>query len=230
MFGPVKNLIFDFDGTLVSSMKTAIKGILDSIEVGLGSRPSVDLLPLGRTPQMIIKEFVPPSMLQSSLTHWENFELNIYRETEVFAGVEDLLAFLKEEKIFISIYTGRDRLGTIRICEAKGWMPKYFSPENLRCGDDETGHKPSPIPIVDLCEKFSLKKSQTMMVGDHHVDALSARGAGVLFAAALWDLPGEESQTFRSRYAQVWKHWDGMDIDFRLPSPLSLREYFLSLK
>lgn len=228
MFGPLENVIFDLDGTLVSSMKTAIKGILESIEVGSGKKIDAALLPLGRTPHMIIRDFVPENNWEKALAHWDSFELNILEKIEVFDGVEELLSYLKSKNIFTAIYTGRDRLGTLRILEHKKWIPNYFTHELLRCGDDATGHKPSPIPIVDLCEKYSLKRERTIMIGDHHVDALSARAAGVKFGGVIWDLPGTAEQTFRSRYKESWQRWDGIDIDLRLPTPLALKEYFES--
>jgi len=227
MFGPLKNIIFDLDGTLVSSMQTAIKGILESIEVGSGKAVDANLLPLGRTPHMIIRDFVPESEWPKALSHWENFELNIFENIQIFKGVEELLSDLKSRGIFMAVYTGRDRLGTSRILEHKKWIPKYFSHDTLRCGDDPTGYKPSPVPIEDLCKIYSLDKKATIMVGDHPVDAHSAKAAGVHFGAALWDLPGTETQSPRSRYSDAWKRWDGVDVQFRLPEPLSLREYFI---
>ena len=226
MFGPIKNIIFDMDGTLISSMKTAIRGILESIEAGSGKKVDAELLPLGRTPQMIIRDFVPEKSWDTALAYWENFEINIFEHIEVFAGVPELLNYLHSKKIFMSIYTGRDRLGTTRILEHKKWIPKFFNHELLRCGDDLTGHKPSPLPIDDLCKKYKLEKKHTLMVGDHVVDAAAAKGAGVLFGAALWDLPGSEKQTFRSRYAESWSRWDGVEVQLKLPTPLSLKEYF----
>jgi HAD superfamily hydrolase (TIGR01549 family) len=229
MFGPIKNVIFDLDGTLISSMKTAIKGILDSIESASGKKVDPELLPLGRTPHMIIRDFVPESQWQVAFDYWEDFELNIYANIEVFEGSAELLDFLKKENIFMAIYTGRDRLGTTRILEHKKWIPNYFNEDLLRCGDDPTGHKPSPYPIEDLCEKYSLNKLETLMVGDNQVDAAAAKAAGVIFGAALWDLPGNENQSFRARYSESWKKWDNVAVDLRLNSPLSLKEYFQTL-
>lgn len=228
MFGPLKNVIFDLDGTLISSMRTAIKGILDAIEEGSGKQIDPSLLPLGRTPQMIIRDFVPESQWEKALAFWENFELNIFENILIFEGVEELLNDLNKRGVFMAIYTGRDRLGTTRILEHKKWIPKIFDYERLRCGDDPTGHKPSPLPIEDLCKKYSLNPKETLMVGDHPVDAQSAKLAGVHFAAALWDLPGTETQSSRSRYSESWRRWDGVDVQFRLPEPLSLKEYFKS--
>lgn len=230
MFGPFKNIIFDLDGTLISSMRTAIKGILDSIEEGSGKKIDPQLLPLGRTPHMIIRDFVPEAHWEKALNYWENFELNIYENIEIFEGVEEMLNTLKEKNVFMTIYTGRDRLGTTRILEHKKWIPQFFNEDLIRCGDDPTGHKPSPLPIEDLCKKYNLVKKETLMIGDHPVDAVAAKAAGVCFGAALWDLPGNEKQSFRSRYSEAWKRWDGLDLQLKLPTPLSLKEYFTTFK
>jgi phosphoglycolate phosphatase len=228
MFGPFKNIIFDLDGTLISSMKTAIKGILDSIEEGSGKKIDPQVLPLGRTPQMIIRDFVPESNWEKALAFWENFEINIFENIEVFDGVEEMLGALNSKKIFMAVYTGRDRLGTSRILEHKKWIPNFFDHDKLRCGDDPTGHKPSPIPLEDLCATYNLSKKETLMIGDHPVDALAANAAGVCFAAALWDLPGSDKQSFRSRYSESWKRWEGSNVQVKLPTPLSIKEYFVS--
>lgn len=229
MFGPIKGVIFDLEGTLVNTYKTVLLGIEKTLEAVGESLGESEILSLNQSPTMLIRQIVPEEKWEAAFSFWQKFESNIEKNVFIYPGVEDLLSYLSEKNIFIALYTSRDRLSTSCILEEKKWMPQFFTQERLRCGDDLIGRKPSPLPLEDLCKVYGLNKKEVLMVGDNRVDAEAARAAGVLFGAALWDLPGTDKQTFRSRYSQSWNKWTGVDAQFRLPSPLSLKEYFESL-
>ena len=228
MFGPIKGVIFDLEGTLINTYKTVLVGLEKALEAVGESLGDSKILSLNQSPMMLIRQIVPEAKWDAAFSFWQKFEGNIEKNILVYEGVEDLLGYLNEKKIFTALYTSRDRLSTSSILEEKKWIPKYFTYEHLRCGDDSTGRKPSPLPIEDLCRIFKMNKKEILMVGDNRVDAEAAKAAGILFGGALWDLPGTEKQTFRSRYSESWNKWNGVDMHFRLPSPLSLKEYFES--
>ena len=229
MFGPIKGVIFDLEGTLINTYKTVLFGVEKTLEAVGESLGDLEILSLNQSPMMLIRQIVPEEKWELAFSFWQKFESNIEKNIYIYPGVEELLSYLCEKNIFMGIYTSRDRLSTSRILDEKKWIPKYFNHDRLRCGDDLGGRKPSPLPIEDLCKAYGLKKKEILMVGDNRVDAEAARAAGILFGAALWDLPGTDKQTFRSRYSQSWNKWTGIDVQFRLPSPLSLKEYFESL-
>jgi phosphoglycolate phosphatase len=228
MFGPIKGVIFDLEGTLINTYKTVLMGVEKTLEAVGESLEESEILSLNQSPMMLIRQVVPEEKWEAAFLFWQKFESNIEKNILVYPGVDEMLEYLNKKNIFIALYTSRDRLSTSSILEEKKWIPKYFSHDRLRCGDDLTGRKPSPLPIEDLCKIYNLNKKEILMIGDNKIDAEAAKAAGILFGSALWDLPGSEKQTFRSRYSQSWNKWTGVDVQLRLPSPLSLKEYFES--
>ena len=74
-----------------------------------------------------------------------------------------LFEYLKQKNINIAICTSDDRKQTsetIKILKINRFIDYYI------CGNDETSSKPSPEPIFKICEKFNVKPSECIMVGD----------------------------------------------------------------
>jgi phosphoglycolate phosphatase/pyrophosphatase PpaX len=56
--------------------------------------------------------------------------------------------------------------------------------------------KPSPFAILDLMEKYSLKREEIIVVDDLKPGYDMARAAGVAFVGALWGQPSEKIRGF----------------------------------
>jgi pyrophosphatase PpaX len=228
MFGPISNVVFDFDGTLVDTMPSVIKGLGGAIEKILGRKIPVDelLRSFGPAPQEVIRKWVPEEKVEEAFSHWVASErANGLDQCKPFIGAEALLAGLQEAQIGMGIFTGRDREGTLRIAEAQGWMGKFFVESDMVCGDDGYAAKPQPDALLALLKRKNWGAAATLMVGDHPYDMMAGKAAFTKTAAALWDLPVGQG-TYRSRFKESWNRWDGVDCDLRLSSPLSLLEWF----
>jgi len=224
MFGPIQSVIFDFDGTLVDTMPSVIRGLGAAIEFGTGRKiPQDELLAsFGSSPYEVLRKWMPEETVPRCLQLWLDFEKSLgAADITPFAEVEAMLQSLMDNNKFIAIFTGRDRAGTLKIARAHGWVGRFFTEEHLACGDDGHPAKPKPDGILKLVEKFALNKDETLMVGDHVYDMMAGRSAGVKTAAALWDLPPGKG-TQRSRFREAWTKWDKVDCDLRLASPQSL--------
>ncbi len=224
MFGPIESVIFDFDGTLVHTMPSVVRGLKSAVELGLGHEVSESELvkTFGAAPQDVLRRWLPEEKISQSYQHWLDFEKSLTAQDMLpFAGVEEMLSQLSAQNLFIGIFTGRDRAGTLKIASHHGWQNKYWNEEKMLCGDDGLPTKPSGAALLFLLEKFQLNPDRCLMVGDHIFDMMAARAAGVKAAAALWDLPPGEG-TDRSRFKAAWKKWDEVDVDLRLPEPKAL--------
>lgn len=229
MFGPIDAVIFDFDGTLVDSMSSVVKGLQEAVALGTGKTvPVEDLVKtFGAAPFAILQKWVPEDRVADAYQHWVNFEASLGpADMRVFDGVPEMLELVVSRGMPIGVFTGRDRAGAIRIMRHHGWFGKYFTEKNIMCGDDGFAPKPHPDALAELVRRLSLDPKRTLMVGDHPYDAMAGRAVGTKTAAALWDLP-HGGKTQRARFREAWKKWDGVPCDLRLESPLSLREWIL---
>ena len=227
MFGPIRSVIFDFDGTLVNSMPSVIKGLGEAVTHGSGKVVPTDELvkSFGPAPLDVLRLWVPAEKVESAYQHWINFERSLGPEhCVVFPGAAEMLKVLRERGLQLGVFTGRDRAGTLRIMQHHGWKDTYFSEATMACGDDGLPTKPNPDSLVHLMKKMNLDPATTLMVGDHPYDAMAGRAAGTKTAAALWDLPAS-SKSERARFRDGWKKWDNVPCDLRLESPGSLVEW-----
>jgi phosphoglycolate phosphatase-like HAD superfamily hydrolase len=224
MFGPIRHLVFDFDGTLVNTMPSVIRGLRYAIHVANGRDVPVDELvaTFGAAPQAILAKWLAPELVPVGFKAWLDFEDQLApSEIAPFPGVVEMLDDLQARKIPTAIFTGRDRLGTLRILRAHGWLGRYFDDDRILAGDDGHPTKPSPEGLAELMKRLGFEPARTLRVGDHVYDAMAGAAAGTRTAAALWDLP-EGQGTARSRFRQAWQKWDKQPCDLRLIEPASL--------
>jgi HAD superfamily hydrolase (TIGR01549 family) len=233
MFGPPKGIFFDLDGTLVRSLPHVIQTMQTIIRELVGRNVSQEELvaAFGPPPQNVLNVFVPEHQQHKAWELWDQALVTLKREQcEPFDGIDELLQTLKSQGLPMGIVTGRDRGSAKQILKAVGWWGHYFEESNLIAGDDEWGAKPDPRGLSELCKRFGLTPKNVVYVGDHSVDAQAALGAGVLFAAALWDLD-PKAKTHRTAYKKLWTHWDEVDAQFqvtlRLPKPSSLIQWLV---
>ena len=228
MFGPICSVVFDFDGTLVDTMPSVIRGLSEAIELATGEPVETEALvkTFGPAPEAVLRQWMPEAKVAGALRHWLEFEARVGPDQmRPFAGVEEMLTTLKARGIALGIFTGRDRSGTLRILRTCGWFEKYFTETNIVCGDDGFSPKPKPDPLLHLMKVLNLDPVTTLMVGDHPYDILAGKAAGTKAAAALWDMP-RNLRSQRARFRETWKKWDALPCDLRLESPASLTEWF----
>lgn len=225
MFGPIRNVVFDFDGTLVNTMSRVTEGLASAIEHVTGKRiPEAELIAtFGPSPQAVIAKWVAEDQVMPALNHWLSFEGQSGPEAmKAFDGVDELLTYLSDQKFGMAVFTGRDRESTLKVLKARGWNSKHFNEDNIVCGDDGHEPKPSPEGLQIILDKFSWKPEETLMVGDHPHDMDAGRGASCRTAAAMWDMSMIAGNTQRSRFKQAWEKWAQDACDLRLQAPSSL--------
>lgn len=225
MFGPLKNVVFDFDGTLVDTMSSVVEGLGAAVKHASGREiPKDELMAsFGPAPQGVLEQWMPKEQVPVAMAYWLNFETTQGPSTmKMFEGTEAMLRYLKEAGYGLAIFTGRDRAGTLRILKAHGWLGDLFSEKQLACGDDGHAAKPSPEGLVMLMESNGFSPNKTLMVGDHPHDMMSGKAAGCLTGAALWDLSHVPGKTARGRFKAAWEKWEEKLCDVRLSSPESL--------
>jgi len=227
MFGPIRQVVFDFDGTLVNTMPSIIKGLGMAARLGSGKEISDHELvkSFGAAPSGVLAKWMPSDQVPAALKHWEDFQATLApAEIAPFEGIPEMLAALKTQSVRLAIFTGRDRATAEKIIRAHGWWETYFDADTILAGDDGFPVKPQSEGLAQFLKKLSFDPTTTLMVGDHEYDALAGRGAGCKTAAALWDLPAGQG-TQRSRFREAWTKWEKIPVDLRLVAPGSLLEW-----
>ena len=188
----IKAIIFDLDGTLLDSVAdiaTANNRVLEqnglpihSVEkyidfIGNGARRLVQLaLPLEwQNDEAKINEY-----LSLYKTAYKN---NIVEQSVLFEGIPDLLSFLNEKEIPITINTNKPHDQTVLIAEH---LLKNFRFEIILGQGDEFPRKPDPAGALWIADELGLNPTEILFIGDSGVDAQTANNAGMQLVCVDW--------------------------------------------
>ena len=182
----LKGLLFDLDGTLVDSLSTTF----DAFNFGLQTVGHPTL-----TPEQIVKHFGPGELqiFQAIVGHdkartafdaaLEHMDRNLGK-MPLHKGVRELLDRLHQERVPLSIITGRGWESTEMILNHLGILNRFVT---VIANDHVPEPKPSPRGIQLALERMQLEAPQTLYIGDSWVDIRAAQTAGSGSVAALWD-------------------------------------------
>ena len=183
--GRYDGIIFDIDGTLTStnelifaSFNHITKKYLDK---SLTNEEVVSLF--GPTEDKIIEDWFGENAEKVKRDYYSFYNDN-HAMANLYPGVKELLQFLKEKNILLSIYTGKGRKAALLTLKK---LEIYDFFDLIITGSDVKDHKPSPEGIEIFLDKYSLDKERVLMVGDAPADIKAARAAGVQVASAVWD-------------------------------------------
>ncbi|MFC8848637.1 MULTISPECIES: HAD-IA family hydrolase [unclassified Micromonospora] len=188
-------VIFDLDGVVVDSFAVMSEAfaIAYAEVVGPGPAPFAEYRRhLGRYfPDIMRAMRLPPAMEEPFVR--ESYRL-AHRVT-VFDGVVELLAALRARGLTLAVATGKSGERARSLLDTLGLLPHFAHV----IGSDEVARpKPAPDIVLRALELLGVGAHEAIMVGDAPTDLLSARGAGVSAAAAVWAGP-EEDELFAAR-------------------------------
>jgi len=197
----IKCIIFDIDGTLIDTefaVKKSLQRVLreelreeyslDSLDFALGI-PGLDTLK-----KLSIKD------ADRVVDNWNKYMGEYKDHVKVFDGIVDALRALKAKDIKMGIVTSKTREEFERDFRPYGLM-EYV--DEYVCADDTKKHKPNPDPLLKFLEVSGVSDTEAIYIGDTNYDCLSAKGANIKFALALWGA----------------RNPDEVDADMKLESP-----------
>ena len=112
-------------------------------------------------------------------------------DIELFPGMREMLASLKQNGHLLAVATGKSRVGLERVLEATQLKP-YFA--SSRCAD-ETHSKPHPAMLQELMQELLIEPEATLMIGDTVHDLQMAVSAGVPALAVSYGAHPKDSLT-----------------------------------
>lgn len=196
------NVVFDCDGTLVSSHGGLLRALQQLVSEERGQSISMDEIVGGydadmlRCAQNLKLDLSDPQRL---LKRWAELSKDSARAA-AYEGIESLLSTLEQRGYRLVVWTGRDRASTLEILRAAGIL-RFF--EELCCADDTTP-KPHPAGLEKLLDGED--KETCLHIGDSYTDVQGARQYGIKTVGALW---GEHAnkEDFKQYPADFWcKH------------------------
>ncbi|NCW56857.1 MAG: HAD family hydrolase [Gammaproteobacteria bacterium] len=204
-------ILFDLDGTLVDSARSILAGLGRALE-SEGVSPAVPLSPgligppLPRTLATLAGSSEPVLIERLAAAFRLHYDTTGYRETEVYAGVGDMLSSLARKGLALFIVTNKRIKPTRLIIDHLGWQAHFRGIHALDALEPPAADKTALV--CEVLRRESLTSAHTWMVGDSAEDRQAAEGNGLKFLAATWGYGAAAA--------------DQQDLASRLATPLEL--------
>lgn len=174
----IKGLIFDLDGTIIDNrddyMELMLKRVGRDIGADLGLKQAKELwYPVDAVSrdEVIRRWGIDPDKFWTIFNSYESLEEKL-KSTYLHEDAR----ILKSIGLPKAIVTHTSYDHTDKLLQLVG-MREYFSPI-ISCTED-TGYKPSPLPLIYCVMDMKLKFDDVIYIGDTLSDALAARNAGI---------------------------------------------------
>jgi phosphoglycolate phosphatase len=183
----IEAVVFDLDGTLVSSHETILKTVIMAL-AECRYRKSIDEEKFYSTIGKHFREIF--SDLKIEINDLDEF-IRIYKSkyfdyighSNLYPGVISLLDFLKTKKIKIGLLTTKMQDQADKIIEHFN-LQKYF--DIIVGRRDGIEIKPSPQPLNFISQKIDVSIKNIIMVGDTEMDIQCGKNAGAQTCAVTF--------------------------------------------
>lgn len=193
----LKLLIFDLDGTLADTSRDITKALNYSLEPFDVRTYSVDETKamVGSGISKLIESLIPAevtdadnSASQKAVSRFiEYYDHHLMDNTSLYPGVKETMAALAPYRK--AVLSNKREVYSKRLLEGLGIL-EYF---DLVWGSDSVREKkPSPVPILDLMERFGASRQETVMIGDSNFDVEASKAAGVRIIAVTYGFRNRE--------------------------------------
>lgn len=183
----IKLAVFDLDGTLVSSHKTiykatqrALKDLKISAEI-----PEKEFYNLiGHHFEDIFNEFgfnVPD--FNQFISVYKSVYFEYADSSFTYPGVVETIDALKQRLIKISLLTTKAQDQAELNLSFFNLLDKFDYVMGRRPG---IKNKPSPEPLLKICEEMNIGVSETIMIGDSELDIYCGKNAGTKTCAVTY--------------------------------------------
>jgi pyrophosphatase PpaX len=178
-------VLFDFDGTVIDSGSIILASMRHATLTVLGREFEDEVLMAavggaGLNEQMrLLDESRVDELVRVYRAHNEP----LHSELVCCAGMEDVLAALKQEGRTLGIVTAKRRQ---TVALAFEHVPIEHLFDVIVGSDDTERHKPSPDPILHALRELGAEPDGTAYVGDSPFDVRAAKAARVHAIAVTW--------------------------------------------
>jgi len=189
----LKHICFDLDGTLINSFPTIYKSTLKALrylnipellhEEDLHNR-------IGYYFMDIFDELkIPVKDVEHFINIYKSFYFDFIDESEIYPGVINALKRIQSNKILISLLTTKGQDQAEKITSHFN-HDKYFNAIMGR--RDNVPVKPSPIPLLKICNELGVTPDESLIVGDTELDINCGKNAGTKTCAVTYGYRDKE--------------------------------------
>lgn len=192
-----KAILFDLDGTLADTqldLADSTNGILKANHFPTHNYEAYKYL-VGKGLRMLATNALPekartPDTIDKVLNELiEDYSKNCLNKTALYQGIPELLSALNQQNIPILIFTNKDHDLAVIVCDA---LLKDYKIEYVLGRSDDRPRKPDPAGALFLADKFGLRPSEVLYVGDTDNDMICASRAGMPSVGVLWGFRTEQ--------------------------------------
>ena len=177
-------MIFDLDFTLIDNSFTICKAFyfaLDSFQVPLPPQERI-LAKIGIPLKEMFLEYLSAADAEKAKNLFrEYYKTHYYEGVKFIPGALEVLEKLKGLGYFLAILTSKKTEYAKKLLEYLQ-LNKYFS--YILGEQEDMAPKPNPAQLKYIISKFPTME-RVFMIGDHLVDCLAARFAGIPFIGVL---------------------------------------------
>ena len=175
-----RNLIWDFDGTILDTYPEITQGFINVLKKDYGIEYDYDqAYSLAKSSITFCIESLADEFNIETEEFSENFKKRYFGELtfedKPFEGVEEVLEYTsKRGGNFLITHRGSESLNEFL---TRNNLKKYFI--EIVSADEDFPLKPDPTSFNYIINKYKLKKEETLGVGDRILDIEAARRAGI---------------------------------------------------
>ena len=200
---PLAAVLFDLDGTLVSTKKLYLEAYRRALEAQLQRMPTVEeiiaLRP--RAELRFLRDLVPPDVYDACLRDFRRFyaELHASHFGGIYDGVAEMLGGLRSGGTRLGLVTGKSRASwEVMVGHVE------LGPFEVTVFDDDVRQpKPDPEGLRLAVDALGIEPAAAAYVGDAMSDVEAAAAAGMLPVAALWPKKPTEVEAFAAQAGEA---------------------------
>lgn len=181
----IEGFIFDLDGTIASTSRVIYEAYQRA------------LLPWGKELNKSEIESIRTKKAECLFEDWglspsENLKvvekMNDYckenvHKVEIFDGIPELLSFISEYNLPLSVWTGRAQEAAKDVLNGHNLI-QHFSP--IYGSNNVSINKPHPEGIIKISTDWNIPSENLVIIGDHDHDIMAGKEAGCITVRAEW--------------------------------------------
>lgn len=191
-------IVFDFDGTLVDSARGILAAMAQALDTQTlkpqaALEPGIIGPPLLQTLRLLSGLEDGTRLAALAAEFKRCYDGGGYRDTDPYAGVDDVLRHLNELGIELLLATNKRGVPTRLILDHLGWTPLF---NDVYCLDEHRDCPDKTAMLGCLFRNRPLSAANTPYVGDTEGDAQAATRNGMPFILAEWGYGATVSGAF----------------------------------